>query len=85
MQAYDDDGSVFSSLEGLHFSWNILDSGVLEATTFRESSVEATPRRIEIEARGKHSDVYLVRGKETGEARVEVEIEEEKYEKVVKA
>ncbi len=85
VQAFDDDENVFSSLEGLHFAWNIIDTASLEHATFKESNIETTPRRKAIEAKAKHSDVYLVRGKETGEARVEVDIEEEKYESVKKA
>ena len=72
MQAFDDDGSVFSSLEGLNFTWTILNPNELEQTSFRESNLETSNVRKQIELEGKQSDVFLVRGRETGEAKVEV-------------
>lgn len=66
---YDEEGNVFSSLDGLRFDWSI-------------SKGADKIKRIQMSQYSKHSDTYFVKGTEAGQATVNVKIVEPGYEQV---
>lgn len=82
-QAFDDEGNVFSSLEGLRFRWQIVTgSDSLCLPKLKDSLATLSEIRKEIENSNFQSDVILVEGKATGVANVTLKIEEPGYENV---
>ena len=72
VQAFDRQGNLFTSLEGMGFDWNIKNLNVLAHSKLGQSSYKMTPTRKRIEEAGQYSDVVLVRGKTTGYTQVSV-------------
>ena len=85
-QAFDEDGNVFSSLEGLRFRWQIVEGAEsLGLPKLKDSLATLSNVRKEIENSNYQSDVILVEGKSTGVANVTLKIEEPGYENVALA
>lgn len=82
-QAYDDEGNVFSGLEGLRFRWHIVTGeSSLNLPKLKDSLATLSEVRREIEHSNYQSDMVLVEGKSTGVANVTLKIEEPGYENV---
>ena len=82
-QAFDHEGNVFSSLEGLRFRWQIVRGAEsLGLPKLKDSLATLSDVRREIENSNYQSDVILVEGKATGVANVTLKIEEPGYENV---
>ena len=82
-QAYDVEGNVFSSLQGLRFRWLITSGGeYLGMSRLKDLLKQVSDQRREVENSGYHSDMVLVEGKATGRALVTLKIEEPGYENV---
>lgn len=80
-QAFDEDGNVFSSLEGLRFRWQIVKgSESMGLPKLKDSWATLSPIRREIENSNYQSDMILVEGKSTGVANITLKIEEPGYE-----
>ncbi|CAG9312231.1 NUP210 [Blepharisma stoltei] len=82
-QAYDAEGNVFSSLEGLRFRWQIVSgSDAMGIPRLKDSLVTSSEVRREIENSNYQSDIILVEGKSTGIANITLKIEEPGYEDI---
>ena len=82
-QAFDEDGNVFSGLEGLRFRWHISSgSESLSMPKLKDSLTTLSEIRREIENSNFQSDMVLVEGKATGVANVTLKFEEPGYEGV---
>ena len=82
-QAYDEEGNVFSSLEGLRFKWQIVNGNeAMGIPRLKDSLVTSSEARREIENSNYMSDVILVEGKSTGVANISLKIEEPGYENI---
>lgn len=82
-QAYDAEGNVFSSLEGLRFRWQIVSgSDAMGIPRLKDSLVTSSEVRREIENSNYQSDIILVEGKATGIANITLKIEEPGYEEI---
>jgi nuclear pore complex protein Nup210 len=87
VQAFDEAGNVFSSVEGLRFYWTIeRGQNSLDMRRLSETNAAITETRRQVETNyGNHCDEILITGKATGKALVTVEIREKGYEHVRKA
>ena len=65
VQAHDEHGNLFSTLEGVQFHWNIATKS-LSVVPFSSSSVEISSKVIKMEKEGKQGDSILVQGKVSG-------------------
>ncbi|XP_018577251.1 nuclear pore membrane glycoprotein 210 [Anoplophora glabripennis] len=79
VQAYDDQGNEFSSLEGIEFEWNIVPLSpnkdvVLRYITFRDSPYETPPAISALENEGKKGYSILLEGVKSGAAKVTVRL-----------
>ena len=82
-QAYDAEGNVFSSLQGLRFRWLITSGGeYLGMSRLKDLLQQVTDYRRDVENSGYHCDMVVVDGKATGRATVTLKIEEPGYEHV---
>ena len=82
-QAFDEDGNVFSGLEGLRFRWHISSgSESLSMPKLKDSLTTLSEIRREIENSNSQSDMVLVEGKATGVANVTLKFQEPGYEGV---
>ncbi|EGR28647.1 nucleoporin 210, putative, partial [Ichthyophthirius multifiliis] len=77
---YDIEGNSFSSLEGLHFEWNIIqDEKIFEFITFKESKIQTTQLRKNIEESHFQSDLIVIKAIQTGQAQINVKLKEKEY------
>lgn len=82
-QAFDEEGNVFSSLEGLRFRWQVVSgSEAISLPKLKDSLVSVSETRRDLETRGYQSDIVIVEGKATGTARISLKIEEPGYEHI---
>ncbi|CAD8200461.1 unnamed protein product [Paramecium pentaurelia] len=78
VQAYDDKGNTFTTLEGLKFEWRV---GSLEMVKFSESGLKVSEKRARLEF---NSDIIVVKGKKEGKETVFTRVIEKKYyEKII--
>ena len=83
VQAFDIQGNVFSSLEGLKFDWEIIQNPELvNKVTYKEANYRASDLHTELEKSKIPSDLILLKGIKTGTAIVRVTLSEEGYENV---
>ncbi len=82
MQAFDSEGNVFSSLEGLRFNWTAKPEGILKIVPISSSAVQTSNPRREIEKLGWMSDVVELNGLSTGVVTLSVKIFEPGYEAI---
>lgn len=82
-QAYDEEGNIFNSLEGLRFEWNI-DQGtdIVKIVTMKEAAHKQSELQKEMEFSKMHSDVLFLKGLRTGTATLSVKIMEPGYDSV---
>ncbi|CAK61307.1 unnamed protein product (macronuclear) [Paramecium tetraurelia] len=73
VQAYDDKGNTFTTLEGLKFEWK---TGQLEMVKFTESGLKVSEKRARLEF---NSDIIVVKGKKEGKETVFTRVVEKKY------
>eukprot|EP00928_Gymnodinium_smaydae_P024333 TRINITY_DN19717_c0_g2_i1.p1 TRINITY_DN19717_c0_g2~~TRINITY_DN19717_c0_g2_i1.p1 ORF type:complete len:2341 (+),score=306.18 TRINITY_DN19717_c0_g2_i1:64-7086(+) len=73
-KAFDAQGNVFSSLEGLEFEWRVSDQGVLRGLPLADSALQLSPARRQLVQRGAQSDILPLRGIATGRAKVSVQL-----------
>ncbi|CAD8109175.1 unnamed protein product [Paramecium sonneborni] len=73
VQAYDDKGNTFTTLEGLKFDWRV---GQLEMVKFSESGLKVSEKRARLEF---NSDIIVVKGKKEGKETVFTSVIEKKY------
>lgn len=82
-QAFDEEGNVFSSLEGLRFRWQVVSGNeAVSLPKLKDSLVSVSETRRDLETRGYQSDIVIVEGKATGTARISLKIEEPGYEHI---
>ncbi|CAJ1373846.1 unnamed protein product [Effrenium voratum] len=70
VKAYDKQGNVFSSLEGLQFRWRIGDSSVLKSPKLVDSAFKLSPVRRFLAEAGVQPDTVLLQGISTGRTTV---------------
>ncbi|CAE7203349.1 Nup210l [Symbiodinium natans] len=70
VKAYDRQGNVFSSLEGLAFRWHIGDAAVLQRPKLVDSAFKLSPVRRALVEAGADPDMVLLRGVATGRTTV---------------
>lgn len=81
--AYDEEGNIFNSLDGLRFEWNIeRGTDVVKIVTMREAAHKQSDLKREMEFSKMHSDVLFLKGLRTGIATLSVRIMEPGYEEV---
>ena len=74
--AFDDEGNLFSSLEGLEFDWTIIrGSDVIKKMTNPDTGLRPS----------HETDVFFLKGVQAGFAEISVEILEPGYQNVAKA
>ena len=74
VQAYDNANNVFTSLQGLEFSWTWPSNNILAEISYSEACMEATKERQEMERLGLESDRRPVEGLNPGQVNVTVNI-----------
>ncbi|XP_057657575.1 nuclear pore membrane glycoprotein 210 [Diorhabda carinulata] len=84
VNAYDDQGNEFSSLEGIEFDWNIVSLGpnreaVLRYIAFRDSPYETPPGIEALEKESKKGYSILLEGVKSGSAKVSVRLPYTEY------
>lgn len=69
LQAYDEEGNIFNTLEGFRFEWNI-DTGtdIVKIVTTKEAQHKQSEIKREMEFSKLHSDVLFLKGLRTGTA-----------------
>lgn len=86
VQAFDAEGNVFSTLEGLKFQWRIENNPQsLRIIPIKEAHFKATKTRISMERKRLMTDITLLKGLKTGQSKVSVQLIEEGYVNVSKA
>eukprot|EP00931_Biecheleriopsis_adriatica_P056141 TRINITY_DN33268_c0_g1_i1.p1 TRINITY_DN33268_c0_g1~~TRINITY_DN33268_c0_g1_i1.p1 ORF type:complete len:2088 (-),score=389.74 TRINITY_DN33268_c0_g1_i1:106-6069(-) len=70
VKAYDKQGNVFSSLEGLQFDWRIGDTAILERPDLRNTNIKLSPTRRALSESGVQPDTVLLKGKATGKTTI---------------
>ncbi|KAJ9575650.1 hypothetical protein L9F63_007479, partial [Diploptera punctata] len=88
VQAYDDQGNQFTTLEGVEFQWIIGNwnthqydsgSGILRFITFKDSPYETPPTIQIFDEIGKQGHIVLLEGIKTGSAKVLVRLPQIEY------
>ncbi|XP_071946091.1 nuclear pore membrane glycoprotein 210-like [Antedon mediterranea] len=84
VRGQDDEGNVFSSLQGLEFEWSLISdyegaefleaNNVLRMVSFLETYYIPLPHIAEFETGGKQGDRILIEGITTGSAKVSVKL-----------
>jgi len=83
VQAFDSEGNVFSTVEGLKFQWRIEENPQsLRIIPIKETHFKTTKKKLEMERKRQMSDISLLKGLKTGESLVSVQIIEDGYENV---
>ena len=83
VQAFDEEGNLFSTLDGLSFRWSILPLNVARATNilkfvpFRDVSVDAPDSVYALEEQGKQSARVLVQAMDVGRVNLTAVLEDE--------
>eukprot|EP00434_Breviolum_minutum_P035844 symbB.v1.2.031743.t1/scaffold3487.1/size55659/6 len=70
VKAYDKQGNVFSSLEGLQFRWRLGNASILQSPKLVESAFKLSPVRRLLAEAGAQPDTVLLRGVATGRTTV---------------
>lgn len=85
VQAFDLEGNVFSTVEGLKFKWHIEENPeALRIIPIKEAHFKTSEKKAEMERKKLMTDISLLKGIKTGKARVSVQLIEEGYETVSK-
>ena len=85
VQAFDKEGNVFSTVEGLKFQWRIEENPqALRIIPIKEAHFKTSEKKAEMERKKLMTDISLLKGLKTGKARVSVQIIEDGYENVPK-
>ncbi|RZC37684.1 nuclear pore membrane glycoprotein 210, partial [Asbolus verrucosus] len=80
VNAYDEQGNEFSTLEGIEFEWNIVSMGVHKDATilrylpFKDSPYESPPHIRKLEENNKKGSMILVEGIKTGSAKISAQL-----------
>ncbi|CAG9865544.1 unnamed protein product [Phyllotreta striolata] len=87
VNAYDDQGNEFSTLEGIEFEWNIVTLSsnkqtVLRYITYKDSPYEAPTGIVELEERKKKGHSVLLEGVKSGSAKVTVSLPFNEYKNI---
>ena len=78
---YDDEGNVFTTLEGVRFDWLLTEnSNLAKFVSFKESKVKTSAFRVELEENQAQSDIVVLQGLRTGEITIKTKIIERGYE-----
>lgn len=86
MQAFDKEGNVFSTVEGLKFQWRIEENPqALRIIPIKEAHFKTSEKKREMERKRFMSDIALLKGIKTGKSRISVQLIEDGYEHVDKA
>lgn len=70
VKAYDKQGNVFSSLEGLEFRWRLGDASILQSPKLVDSAFKLSPVRRALAEAGAQPDTVLLQGVATGRTTV---------------
>jgi nuclear pore complex protein Nup210 len=74
VQAFDEQGNVFSSLEGLAFDWLLNADGILRRLTSAEARMNVSETHKALELKGLSGDLLPVKGIAPGRAPVTVKL-----------
>lgn len=86
VQAFDHEGNVFSTLEGLKFQWRIEENPQsLRIIPIKEAHFKTSKKKLEMEKKRLMTDISLLKGLKTGISVVSVQLIEEDHEEVQKA
>lgn len=86
VQAFDREGNVFSTVEGLKFQWRIEDNPQsLRIIPIKEAHFKTTKKKLEMERKRLMTDITLLKGLKTGKSTVSVQLIEDDHEDVDKA
>ena len=86
VQAFDDEGNVFSTVEGLKFQWRIEDNPQsIRIIPIKEAHFKASKKKMEMERKRQMTDITLLKGIKTGQSKISVQLIEDGYENVNKA
>eukprot|EP00917_Polyrhabdina_sp_WS-2016_P017761 GHVP01038419.1.p1 GENE.GHVP01038419.1~~GHVP01038419.1.p1 ORF type:complete len:2632 (+),score=411.69 GHVP01038419.1:1399-9294(+) len=79
VRAYDEEGNVFSTLEGLPFFWKVENQGVAKIEQMDSDVYRPSVRRLAIYKNGGHSDIVLLKGIQSGSTNISVKLLEKGY------
>eukprot|EP01054_Gregarina_sp_Poly1_P006014 Gregarina_sp_Poly_1__6013@NODE_316_length_9570_cov_97_231822_g271_i0_p1_GENE_NODE_316_length_9570_cov_97_231822_g271_i0NODE_316_length_9570_cov_97_231822_g271_i0_p1_ORF_typecomplete_len1956_score240_78_NODE_316_length_9570_cov_97_231822_g271_i012157082 len=82
VRAFDKEGNVFTSLEGLRFEWEIGDARVVQVASLKNDVYRPSPARRRIHEQGEQSDIILLKGLGSGRTTVQARLLEPGYESV---
>jgi nuclear pore complex protein Nup210 len=86
VQAFDEEGNVFSTVEGMKFQWRIEENTQsLRKIPIKEAHFKTTKKKHEMERKSFSTDIVLLKGLKTGKSRVSVQLIEDGYQSVSKA
>lgn len=80
VQAFDEEGNVFSTVEGMKFQWRIEENPqCLRKIPIKEAHFKTTKKKHEMERKSFMTDIVLLKGLKTGKSRVSVKLIEDGY------
>eukprot|EP01053_Blabericola_migrator_P004673 Blabericola_migrator_1__4672@NODE_246_length_10907_cov_93_324631_g208_i0_p1_GENE_NODE_246_length_10907_cov_93_324631_g208_i0NODE_246_length_10907_cov_93_324631_g208_i0_p1_ORF_typecomplete_len1981_score393_01Spy1/PF11357_8/0_23_NODE_246_length_10907_cov_93_324631_g208_i09226864 len=85
IRAFDKEGNVFTSLEGLRFEWEIGDGKVVQIASLKNDVYRPSATRRRIHEKGEQSDIILLKGLSSGRTSVKARLLEPGYEDVAPA
>ena len=86
VQAFDKEGNVFSTVEGLNFQWRIEENPQsLKFINIKDAHFKTTEKKVEMERKRMMTDISLLKGLKTGKSVISVQLMEDGYEQVERA
>lgn len=82
IRAFDNEGNVFTSLEGLRFQWEIENPNIIAIASLKNDVYRPTPIRRTIHERGEESDIILLKGLVSGRTLVKTRLIEDGYQDI---
>eukprot|EP00915_Cephaloidophora_sp_WS-2016_P002576 GHVH01003457.1.p1 GENE.GHVH01003457.1~~GHVH01003457.1.p1 ORF type:complete len:2074 (-),score=269.05 GHVH01003457.1:99-6320(-) len=79
VRAYDSQGNVFSSLEGVRFTWAVTNQKILRSLALDSYVYRTSPIRRSLQDHNEQADVHLVQGMHAGVTTVTVTLQEPGY------
>jgi len=86
VQAFDHEGNVFSTVEGIKFQWRIEENPqALRIIPIKEARFKTSQKKLDMERKRQMSDIALLKGLKTGISIVSVQLIEDEYRDVEKS
>lgn len=83
VHAFDDQGNMFSSVQGIEFEWSLEEGPtILRFIQFKDSQYETPQHIAELEEENKRGYVVLLEGVKTGTIKVSVGLPQPEYEHI---